>query len=108
MVLEALDSVRELNNDYISLNGELKGAFCKTARKAYDYVVKLCLIKIQEITNNAFEITCDDGYSYYKEGLKTKNESSKGKDFIRLEDTRDKYDWNIYLINAEKRGGYHS
>jgi len=92
MVLEALDSDREFNGDYISLNGELRGAFCKTARKQYDYVVKLCLIKVQEITDNAFEITCDDGWEYVKEGVKSKE--NKGKViFHKLEDTADKYDW---------------
>ena len=91
MVLEALDSQREFNGDYISLNGELRGAFCKTARKQYDYVVKLCLIKVQEITDNAFEITCDDNLEYTKEGVRDKLHNNCL--IFPLKKFGDKYDW---------------
>ena len=59
MVIEALDNKR-FNDDYISMNGELGGAYCKTADKPYHLVVKLALDRVQEITGNAFEITCEE------------------------------------------------
>jgi hypothetical protein len=43
--------------------------FCKTARKLYDKAVKLALIKAQELSNNAWEITCDDGGIYTKDTI---------------------------------------
>jgi hypothetical protein len=61
---------REFNEDYISPSGKLGRTFCKTARKPYDEVIKECFIKIQEITNNKFDINCDDGFVYTKKGVK--------------------------------------
>lgn len=50
--------------------GTLKNGECiKTAGKEYDKVVKECLIKMQWVTKNAFDIHCDDGFIYTDKGL---------------------------------------
>ena len=43
--------------------------FTKTARKKYDRAVKVALLKLQEITINAYDISCDDGFKYTRRGL---------------------------------------
>ena len=69
MIMKAFED-REFNEDFISLSGKLGRTFCKTARNPYDEVVKECLIKIQEITNDKFDIICDDNFVYTKKGAK--------------------------------------
>jgi len=66
-LIEALDD--ETSQDYdavITARGILKRAHLFTNRKRYDKIVKQALMKCQEITNNGFDIICDDGYNYYK------------------------------------------
>jgi len=43
--------------------------FMKTARQPYDFAVKKALIEVQKASNNGYKITCDDGFSYTKDGL---------------------------------------
>ena len=43
--------------------------FSKTARKKYDKAVKIALIELQKTTNNAYDITCDDGFEYKSTGI---------------------------------------
>ena len=44
-----------------------KFGFCKTARKPYDKAVKLALIEAQRLSDNAWDITCDEGGAYTKD-----------------------------------------
>ena len=41
--------------------------FCKTARKLYDWAVKKALVEAQRLSDNVWEITCDDGGHYTKD-----------------------------------------
>lgn len=96
-IIDNLEDVKQKDSGVI-FNGELGFCFCKTARKKYDKVCKLALIKIQEITNNKFEISCDDGYSYEKTGIyKTKYSKDVGSrgEFVtnNLNDLAKDYDW---------------
>lgn len=43
--------------------------FLKTARIPYDYAVKRALIDVQGASNNGYNITCDDGFSYDSDGV---------------------------------------
>ena len=43
--------------------------FCKTARKLYDSAVKEALIEAQKLSDNAWEVTCDDGGVYLKDTI---------------------------------------
>ena len=59
--------VYEWNGDEPLTNNEFN--FMKTARTPYDYAVKKAFLKIQKLSNNVFEVTCDDGFKYTSEGL---------------------------------------
>jgi len=43
--------------------------FMKTARIPYDFAIKKALIAVQKISNNGYQITCDDGLQYFDYGL---------------------------------------
>lgn len=38
--------------------------FCKTERKRYDLAVKMALVEAQRLSDNAWEVVCDDGCTY--------------------------------------------
>jgi len=66
-IIEALDDkTNKEYDDVVSARGILKRAHLFTNRKPYDKIVKQTLIKCQKITNNGFDIVCDDGCNYYK------------------------------------------
>jgi hypothetical protein len=50
-----------------SMLGTAEFEFCKTARKLYDLAVKKALVEAQRLSDNAWEITCDDGGHYTKD-----------------------------------------
>jgi len=103
-IIEALENKNKTEYHTI-INGVLKFCCCKTARKPYDKVVKLALMKIQEITNNKFKVTCDDGYWYEKDGvyksnyIQPNNPNTEGKEVRghkitdNLDDLSFSYDW---------------
>jgi len=71
---EIIDSLENKENAYISNIISASGVFERnnmiTNRKPYDKVVKQALMKCQEVTNNKFKITCDDGFIYFKDKIK--------------------------------------
>jgi len=71
-----LDNIKPEKKDeffHESFSGEMLGndrfGFCKTARKKYDKAVKSALIKAQKLSGNAWNVHCDDGCVYTKEGV---------------------------------------
>jgi hypothetical protein len=56
-----------------SFSGEMLSCaeynFCKTARKKYDLAVKMALIEAQRLSDNAWDITCDEGGKYDKDTI---------------------------------------
>ena len=62
-------------NEYFheGFSGQMLGRsefnFCKTARKKYDLAVKMALIEAQRLSDNAWDITCDEGGKYDKDTI---------------------------------------
>lgn len=94
---EILDKIenKEFNPNGL-VRGKLDFNCCKTHRNGYDRFVKTALMKIQEITNNKFEVTCDDNYIYEKDGIYEEGGEGKKGEFIarNLDGLDYKYYWN--------------
>ena len=95
-IIEALDDKHKDLWEVITARGRLVRCTTATARQKYDKIVKQALMKCQEITDNAFNITCDDGFDYFKDKIVLKTDSNK-KEFKTLEELRKskltKYEW---------------
>ena len=80
-IIEALDDKTSVNyNNIITARGVLKNERIHTNRLYYDKIVKEALMKCQEITNNGFNVRCNDNYNYYKDKILKKQGVS---DFIK-------------------------
>ena len=103
-IIEALDD--EKSRDYdevITARGILKRSNMLTSRKPYDKIVKQALMRCQQITNNGFDIVCDDNYTYYKNRITQKQGAveyiKKGKKTITYKTLDEvgkinKYSWS--------------
>ena len=74
-----------------SMIGNRDFEFCKTARKPYDGAIKKALIKLQKLTNNAYDISCDDGGKYFADTVLEKTvwgnwvpKGLAGVEFVKL------------------------
>jgi len=95
-IIEALDDEKsEDYNDVITARGVLKRAKTATSRCPYDKIVKQALMKCQEITNNGFDVFCDDDYHYYKDKI-VKKIDKETTTYKTLEQTGkiNKYGWS--------------
>jgi len=104
-IVEALEEGNKpTERDVISARGILECCQIRTAKKKYDKIVKLALIKCQEVTNDAFDIRCDDNLVYTQTKIfDASNNELTAKEiknktpyvFNTLEEVRKqhKYDW---------------
>lgn len=90
-IIDSLEDNENNNGNIITANGVLKRLYLVTNRKPYAKIVKQAFMKLQEITNNKFDIYCDSGYMYYKDKIILNN-----KTFKSLEE--------IEKLNKKKRG----
>ena len=102
-IVDALSDKQETFREVISASGWLEMCEVKTARKKYDKIVKEVLMKCQEITNDAFDIICDDGFKYTKNGIVVRQGAvdyiEKGRKIITYKTLDEisklkKYDWS--------------
>ena len=102
-IVDALDEKHQKYREVITANGYLEMCEVKTARKKYDKIVKEVLMKCQEITNDAFDIICDDGFKYTKNGIVVRQGAvdyiEKGRKIITYKTLDEisklkKYDWS--------------
>lgn len=68
-IVNALNETENTDTSGEFKNGWLDFNFCKTARKPYDKFVKMALMKIQEITGNKLDVSCDDGLHYFSDKI---------------------------------------
>ena len=64
------NAVRDVACETLVIEAGVKSAYVKTNRnEPEDTEIKQLLIGVQEVLNDALEITCDDGFVYTSKGI---------------------------------------